>query len=69
MMVSIIWTWRFNPLSVMFHPTHPISQELRATMRRVFAQALVVKLYSDPYHRVYEYDELGQWADDGGKND
>lgn len=66
-MVSIIHTWQFNPLSLMFAQPK-LKLEVNATMRRVFAQMAVVRLYSEPYHYCYEYDEDGQWADDGGRN-
>jgi hypothetical protein len=67
-MVPVIRTWRANILAAMFKQM-PIDAktELAATMRRVFAQAIVVQMYSAPFHCFYEQDHEGQWADDGGR--
>jgi hypothetical protein len=67
-MVPVIHTWEANPLAEL-HKRLPkeAQNELTATYRRVFAQAIIVQLYGAPFHCFYEQDHDGQWADDGGR--
>lgn len=71
-MVAVIHTWRKNPLAEMREREPPEwRKEREALYRRLFVRQIVVEMYEGrpPYDWLCweEFDELGQWGDDGGR--
>ncbi len=61
-MVAVIREWRDNLLSPMLK-----NRELQTTARRAFMPRAFLDIWTAPQHLYVEFDETGQWADDGGR--
>jgi len=43
------------------------NRELQTTARRAFMPRAFLDIWTAPQHLYVEFDETGQWADDGGR--